>query len=197
MDRREYIKNTALSLGLAISGTSLSSIFVACNKQVTLNWKPLFFTNSEAALITEIAETILPKTKTPGAKDLGVPQFIDTIVAKTMNEANQKTFTKNLKTFEESCEKEYSKNFMALDEKQKLAFLLKLDKESPRSPMSVWGINLEPNLPGGTFYKQIKSLTLTGYYTSETVGKTILGYDPVPGEFTPCFPVKGMNSWNE
>ena len=89
------------------------------------------------------------------------------------------------------------KGFLELDASQKKEFLLALDKASPRSAMSVWGINLEPNLPNAPFYKQLKGLTLTGFYTSQEVGENILGYDAVPGEFIPCVAVKGMNSWNE
>ena len=197
MDRREYIKNTALALGLGISGTSLSSIFMSCSKEVNLTWKPLFLSPLQASLIEEITETILPKTKTPGAKELGVPQFIDKVVGKTMKKDNQKAFVENLDNFDKSCQQQYAKGFLELDASQKNEFLLALDKASPPSAMSVWGINLEPNLPNATFYKQLKALTLTGYYTSKEVGEHILGYDAVPGEFIPCVPVKGMNSWNE
>ena len=41
------------------------------------------------------AETILPKTKTPGAKELGVPQFIDKMVNDTMDAAGKEKFVKD------------------------------------------------------------------------------------------------------
>ena len=70
MNRRDYIKNTAAALGLTLTGISMSEMLLSCQTQAKLDWKPVFFTNNQAALIVEIAETILPKTKTPGAKEM-------------------------------------------------------------------------------------------------------------------------------
>jgi Gluconate 2-dehydrogenase subunit 3 len=197
MNRREYIKNTAAALGLTLTGISMSEMLVSCQAQAQLDWKPAFFTNNQAALIAEIAETILPKTKTPGAKEMAVPQFIDKMVKETMDEASQKKLVVGLATFEEEVKAKYNIDFLSLKPDQRQEFLEKLDKEKPRSGLSMWGIALEKDVPDATFFKIIKGLTLFGFFTSEEIGRNVLVYDPVPGEYIGCMPLKGQNSWTE
>lgn len=197
MNRRDYIKNTAAALGLTLTGISMSEMLLSCQTQAKLDWKPAFFTNNQAAIIAEIAETILPKTKTPGAKEMAVPQFIDKMVKETMDEASQKSLVEGLESFEGEVKAKYDTNFISLNAGQKKEFLEKLDKEKPRSGLSMWGIALEKDAPMPTFFKIIKGLTLFGFYTSEEIGRNVLVYDPVPGEYIGCMPLKGQNSWTE
>ncbi|MCP9754668.1 gluconate 2-dehydrogenase subunit 3 family protein [Lacihabitans sp. CCS-44] len=197
MNRRDYIKNTAAALGLTLTGISMSEMLLSCQTQANLDWKPAFFTNNQAALIADIAESILPKTKTPGAKEMAVPQFIDKMVKETMDEASQKSLVEGLESFEDEVKAKYDTNFILLKADQKKEFLEKLDKEKPRSGLSMWGIALEKDAPQPTFFKIIKGLTLFGFYTSEEIGRNVLVYDPVPGEYIGCMPLKGQNSWTE
>jgi hypothetical protein len=197
MNRRDYIKNTAAALGLSLVGVSMSEILISCKEQAKLDWKPVFFTNNQAALIAEIAETILPKTKTPGAKDMGVPQFIDVMVKETMDEAGQKELVAGLDAFEKDVELQFGHSFLKLSPEKKIECITKIDKDKPRSGLSMWGIPLENDPPKPTFFKTIKGLTLFGFYTSEDIGKNILVYDPVPGEFQGCIPLNGQNAWTE
>ena len=197
MNRRDYLKNTSVVLGVTLSGVSMSAFFLACSKEVKLAWKPVFLKPNHAEIVAEITETILPKTKTPGAKDLGVPQFIDKFINLTKDEAAKAEFVKGIEEFDELCQEKYKKSFVELDAKQRIEYLMIHEKESPKTGMSLWGINLEPNAAKPTFYKTLKSLTLFGFYTSEKVGREILAFQDVPGEFIPCVPYKGQNAWNE
>ena len=197
MKRTEFLKNTASALGLAITTSSMSVIFISCANEVKLNWKPVFLKPNHAALITEIAETILPKTKTPGAKEMGVPQFIDKMVNDTMDKKGQEDFVSGLETFESRCESKFGKSFSELNQKDKEAFLMLHETENPKSGINLWGINLEPDAAKPTFYKKVKSLTLFGFYTSQNIGEKVLAFDPVPGTYIACMPLNGQNSWNE
>lgn len=197
MNRRDYIKNTASVLGLSLVGISMSEIFVSCQTQAKQEWKPVFFTNNQAAVIAEIAETILPKTKTPGAKEMAVPQFIDKMVKETMDAEAKKSLINGLENFEKQVKDKYNKDFVSLNSDQKKTFLEKLDKEKPRSGLTMWGISLEPDAPKPSFFKIIKGLTLFGFYTSEEIGRNVLVYDPVPGQYIACMPLNGQNSWTE
>lgn len=197
MNRRDYIKNTAAFLGISLTGISLSELLVSCKEAAKLDWKPTFFDSNQAAIIAEIAETILPKSTTPGAKELAVPQFIDKMVKTTMDEASQKTLLDGLEGFEKEAEATYNKSFLEMSQEERTAYLTKLDKEKPRSGISMWGINLEPDAPKPTFFKIIKELTLFGFYTTEEIGKNVLAYDPIPGEYVACMPLNGQNAWNE
>ncbi len=197
MKRNEFLKNTAATLGLAISTSSMSAIFVSCAKEAKLNWKPIFLKSNQAATIAEIAETILPKTKTPGAKDLAVPQFIDKMLNDTFDKNGQNEFVKGLETFESQCDSKYGKPFIELSQKEREEFLMIQEAENPKSGMSLWGINLEPNAAPATFYKNVKNLTLFGFYTSQQIGEKVLAFDPVPGPYIACMSYSGENAWNE
>lgn len=197
MNRKEFLKSTAATLGLAISASSMSALFVACAQEAKLSWKPIFLKPNQAATIAEIAETILPKTKTPGAKGLAVPQFIDKMVNDTFDKKGQEEFVKGLETFENQCDTKYGKSFMELSHKEREEFLMMQEAENPKSGMSLWGINLEPDAKPATFYKIVKSLTLFGFYTSQQIGEKVLAFDPTPGEYIACMPLSGQNAWNE
>jgi hypothetical protein len=197
MQRRDALKHTALFFGYAVSVSALSETFVACSSQASLGWKPEFLTDNQATTIAEITETILPKTKTPGAKELGVPQFVDKMLNDLLSETEQKDFLAGLDTFDKACEVATGKSFVDCTEKQRQDFLLQQDKEAAKLPPSVWGIRLAA--PGPTaFFRRLKELTLLGYFTSEKVGKTLLGYDPIPGHYIACMPLTGNQKvWNE
>lgn len=197
MNRKDFLKNTAATLGLAISASSMSALFVACAQEARLSWKPIFLKPNQAATIAEIAETILPKTKTPGANDLAVPQFIDKMVNDTFDKKGQEEFINGLETFENQCDTKYGKSFIELSQKEREEFLMIQESENPKSGMSLWGINLEPDAKPATFYKKVKSLTLFGFYTSQQIGEKVLAFDPVPGQYIPCMPLNGQNAWNE
>lgn len=197
MKRQEFLKNTVSGLGLAISASSMSAIFISCAKEAKLSWKPIFLKPNQAETIAEIAETILPKTNTPGAKEMGVPQFIDKMVKDTFDKKGQEEFLKGLEIFENECNSKYGKSFMELSQKEREEFLMMQETENPKSGMNLWGINLEPNAAPATFYKKVKSLTLFGYYTSQTIGEKIFAFDPVPGPYIACMQLNGQNAWNE
>ncbi|WP_435357508.1 gluconate 2-dehydrogenase subunit 3 family protein [Emticicia sp. SJ17W-69] len=197
MNRREYIKNTALFLGYAVSASAVSDLLISCQNEAKLTWQPVFLSNNQANTIAEMAETILPRTATPGAKDLGVPQFIDKMLKELLTEADQKEFVEGIESLDKRCEKDYGKAFVACEQKQKEEILTQLDKEAAKFPPSLWGIVLVEKPDPITFFRRMKSLTLMGYFTSEKVGKEILRYDPVPGTYIGCMPLNGMNSWTE
>ena len=49
MDRREYLKNTALLLGYAVSASALSEAFIACKseREIKVDWQPTFLNKTQ------------------------------------------------------------------------------------------------------------------------------------------------------
>jgi hypothetical protein len=197
MNRRDYIKNTMLTLGYAVSVGAVSELLTSCQKEAQLDWKPVFLSNNQANAIAEIAETILPKTKTPGAKELGVPQFIDKMLKDLLSEKDQKEFIEGIEQLDERCQKEFGKVFVECDTKQREQILIALDKESPKFPLTLWGIVLVEKPEPITFFRRVKSMTLMSYFTSEKISKEFLAYNPVPGKFIGEIEYKGQNAWSE
>lgn len=197
MNRRKALKTTALFLGYAVSSAALSNLFISCSTGKHLHWKPVFLTPDQAHTIGEITERILPRTKTPGAKDLHIDKFIDTMLKDLLAPDEQKDFVQGLAAFEQACLDQYGKKFVACSTEQQDEFLRKLDREAGKLPPSLWGIRLSAPAPT-PFFRRVKDLTLLGYYTSEKIGKNVLNYDPLPGNYISCMPLAQIgNAWNE
>ena len=183
MKRREALKKTAIAMGYTISVPSLISIFESCNNNSSVEWQPEFFTAGQAMVIAELAETILPKTKTPGAKDLHLDQFIDKMVKQVLSQEDQQFFLKGLDAFEAEAKEVNGKSFIDSTHEERSKLLTKLEKGTGKEPGNIWGFALQKDAEPLPFYRRVKELTLLGYFTSMEIGKKVLVYDPVPGRY--------------
>ncbi|MDE3234793.1 MAG: gluconate 2-dehydrogenase subunit 3 family protein [Bacteroidota bacterium] len=197
MNRRDYIKNTTFLVGYTVSVTLIADLLASCQSSSSLNWNPVFFNKHQAETISEIADTICPTTQSPGAKDIAIPQFIDRLVQQLFSKEDQAMFIHGIEELDKICNKKYSKDFKDCNKKNKEEMLIELDKMSAPLPLTMWGKPLEAHPKQLTFYRRIKTLVLTGYFTSEKIGKEYLAYDPVPGKFIACMPLHNQNSWTE
>lgn len=195
MNRRDYLKYTTTLLGYTIAGSTLVSLVESCKSKST--YTSAFFTSSEFDLLHEIAGTILPESDTPGALSMKVPQFIEMLCTQVFSQEDGNAIKKGLVDFEQNCKNKYKRVFSDLDKKGKEAHLVELDKESAHFPITMWGINLDPNPKPITFYRKLKSMVLQGYFTSEKIGKEILVYKPVPGQYIGCVEYKGERLYGE
>jgi hypothetical protein len=200
MNRRTAIKNTALLFGYTLTAGALTETFMACQNEaqtVNLSWKPTFLTANQANTLAEMTETILPRTATAGAKDIGVPQFLDKMLTKLLSEAEQKDFVTGLEALEKTCKKTNGKYFDECTTAQREALLLAMDKEAAKFPPNMWGITLLKNPDPITFYRRLKGLTLMAFFTSEKITKEVFAYDEIPGKYIGSLPYTGQNSWSE
>jgi len=193
MNRRQALKNTILAMGYTISVPSLIAIFNSCNSNSSQQWQPQFFSADQANLIGELTETILPKTKTPGAKDLNIDQFIDRLIKQVFSKEDQQLFLKGMDDFENECKNINGKAFTRCSEDERNKLLKQLEEKSGKTSLSIWGIDMKNTGPL-SFYRRAKELTLVGYFTSREVGKNILVYDPVPGVYMGDIPLSGSGN---
>jgi gluconate 2-dehydrogenase gamma chain len=183
MDRREAIKRTAWLMGGVVSAPAIAAVLKGCTAKPSVDWKPAFLSQDQAALISEVAEIIIPKTDTPGAKDAGVPQFIDLILKDCYTKEDQDRFTDGLKAFNEAAEKAHGDPFNELDAEDQKAFVKQIHDESIAAERSE---NKPEKRP---FILMMKELTMLGFFTSEPGATQVLQYDPVPGAYKGCIPV--------
>jgi len=177
MDRRDAIKRTAMLMGGAISAPALMGILEGCTAKPTIDWTPSFLTQDQGVLITQLAEIIIPKTDTPGAKDVGVPAFIDLMMKDAYPQEDKDRFLEGLKTFDEQAEKNFGDRFIELDPEKQVEHV-----------KAVHAAALEENKGRDErpFILMVKELTLLGFFTSEPGATQVLQYEAVPGAYKGC-----------
>src|SRR3954471_12283690 len=125
MDRREAVKYVSLLLGGTIVGANF--FLTGCSTETKHAGKE--FTQDDYAYLDEIADTILPDTKTPGAKAAKVGQFMTVMVNDCYSEKNQKTFKDGMDKLNEVSKKKYDNSFMNITPQQRHDLLVQLDSE--------------------------------------------------------------------
>lgn len=191
MNRRKAIRNTGVFLGTAVAAPSLIVLLEACQSEPRLDWQPQFFTINEAQCISALVDVILPRTETPGALDVNVDVFLDRIFAQTYDEEGQQKVRADIAAFNSNCKKSHGAVFTKLNEEDQINVLKAAEKNSGKFGRGVWGKGVEDKGPVG-FYRSIKSMAIWAYFTSEKMGKEVLNYDPVPGDYKGCIPLSDV-----
>ena len=190
LDRREAVRRVSAILGGAalIGGSALIN---ACAKDRTAAAGGVgTFSPTDVALLDEIAETILPATKTPGAKAALVGPFIALMVTDTYDAKDQQVFRAGMTQLDEASRMANQAVFSSATPQQRLSLLEKLDQEAK--------LYQEAKQEGDPnhYFRMMKELTLLGYFTSEVGCTQALRYREAPGRFDPCVPyTPGETSW--
>jgi len=182
IDRREALRKTALLMGAAVSASALSGILQGCKAAPELTYTPSFFTEDQARIVMEVAEIIIPKTDTPGAKDAGVPGFIDVMLKDCYKKEDQDRFIAGLTAFDEEAKKAYGDSFIYCKPEQQVELVTKTHAAALAEAKE----NKEAKRP---FILMAKELTLLGFFTSEPGATQVLQYVAVPGSYKGCIPL--------
>lgn len=183
MNRREALRRTAWIMGGAVSAPAIMGILKGCAAKPTVDWKPVFLSQDQAVLVSEVAEIIIPKTDTPGAKETGVPAFIDLMLKDVYSKEDQDRYLQGLKDFDEAAKKEYGDPFIELSPEQQTAFVKKVHDEAIAEEKSDKKPEKRP------FILMTKELTMLGFFTSEAGATKVLQYEAVPGSYKGCIPL--------
>ncbi len=183
MNRREALRRTAFLMGGAVSAPAMLGVLQGCKAEPQINWQPEFLSKEQGALISDVAEIIIPKTDTPGAKDAGVPGFIDKMLKDVYSPEEQQKFTDALQAFNDKAEAELGDPFIKLDAEDKVSFVNKMHKEAIEAHQA------DPRQQR-PFILMAKELTMLGFFTSEAGATQVLQYSPVPGAYKGCVPLE-------
>jgi gluconate 2-dehydrogenase gamma chain len=183
MDRREAIRRTAWIMGGVVSAPAIMGVLKGCTARPEINWKPEYLSQDQAGIVSEVAEFIIPKTNTPGAKDVGVPSFIDVMLKDVYSKEDQDRFKDGLKAFDDDAKKSYGDAFMDLDAEQQKEFVFKKHEEAINAEKSD---NKPEKRP---FILMMKELTMLGFFTSKAGATEVLQYEAVPGAYKGCIPL--------
>jgi hypothetical protein len=189
MQRRDAISRVALILGGTIVGAEF--FLSGCtNSDKNIGGAGVNFSNDDVAFLDEMAETILPATNTPGAKEAKVGEFMTVMVRDCYEEKDQKIFLDGMQKLNAACKKKNGSSFLDSNPQQRHDLLVDLDKEQ-KDYMDKKKAD-DPT----HYFRMMKELTLWGYFTSEPGATKALRYVAVPGKYEGCIDYKkGEKAW--
>ena len=179
MNRREVL---LLLAGTAAVPDELLAMGRAVHKKIRAGTLRAL-TPQQNETVATIAELIIPKTDTPGAREAGVPAFIDVMLADWANDEQRQMFMAGLANVDERSRTAFGKNFVGCTAQQQTQILEDLDYELAR-------LRDTKSDTSKNFFSAMKWLTLTGYYTSEVGSTSELHYRVVPGRYEPCYTIE-------
>lgn len=155
VDRRALLRTAILLVGGSLAGVPNVALAATTDR---------FFTPAQFAIMSEMAEIIMPRTGSPGAKDAGVPDVLDALMTNWASNSRQAQFRA---LFDEAG----GVGFMNLDDAGRVSFMKNFDAGKLR----IW----DPA------YVKFKELVLTLYYLSEAGATKELRYELIPGKWEP------------
>jgi hypothetical protein len=128
IDRREAIRRvSALLGGLALVGGD--ALLTGCSDRSSALARDAKFSAQDVAFLDEVADTILPPTKTPGAKAAKTGAFMAVMVTDSYGPEDQQAFRDGMRTLDEASMKDNKVGFVQATPQQRLALLQRLDRE--------------------------------------------------------------------
>jgi len=174
MQRRELLKMIASVTGMAMIGMPglVSGVFAQEHHA---------FSVADIATLDEIAETILPRTTTPGAKDAGVGLFMAQFVTDCYSAGQQALFRAGIADIDARS----GGRFIALAPEARIRLLDTIAEQAKTQTDS--------NSPH--YFTMLKQLSIFGFFTSEVGATQVLRHVAVPGYFEEVDYVPGTPAW--
>ena len=190
VERREILRYIGIA-AVASSFPGFSKWAFACpqghpklSSQVGAgSYKPLFFSPQQYQMVEHLAEMIIPEDDSPGAKQAGVAEFIDFMVANRApvstsrdirstddaiaagNEA-QNRFLAGLDWINARSHSEFKREFMDCTPEQQNSLVEELAYKAKFKPTTE---------SGRAFFQMMRDYTVVGYYTTK-IGLQSIGY---------------------
>ncbi len=175
MDRRELLK-----MIIAATGAAMIGLPTLASAKLPAVAPSAGFSEAEIATLDEIAETILPRTRTPGAKDAATGAFMARFVTDCYTGRQQATFRAGLA----DIDKRAGGSFVALAPDARTTLLRTLDAEARRRAVEVSETGTGETAKAMPHpFTMIKQLAIFGFFTSKQGATEVLKYVAVPGRY--------------
>jgi hypothetical protein len=175
MDRREALKISTAILAYSMSASATAALISSCAADTAPDWSPSFLNDDQVELLAELCEIIIPSTDMPGAKDALTHRYIDMALYNNYSEEDRLKFLEGIENFDQLANEKYELSYTAcaVPEKNEIMQQIAEDKDS--------------------VFRELRSLTVSAYVSSEVGTKQFLAYDPVPGEWNGCIDFDTVN----
>jgi gluconate 2-dehydrogenase gamma chain len=182
MDRREVMRGLVAMFGAELLLPIRNAIANGMDP-VNLTGGTLFSDDLRQETAA-LAETIIPATDTPGAREAGVARFVEFMLQEWYPADDRNRYMDGMARLAEYCATQYQRPFSKLDNPQQIKVVAGLQDGQ---------INLFDD-GGVDFFKHAKQLTIFGYYTSK-IGMTVeRRYLPVPGRYDGAYPYDNVRT---
>jgi len=188
MNRRKAI------MRISLGGAGLAAAFGGYEWFNLTKSPDVAYVERNRELLAALAETIIPATDTPGAREAGVADFIVMMIRECTERKSQNKFITGLKDLQDHCEGVYKRPYQHLEAAQQESVLALFEKKS-RHTGGIVG-KVQDRYLGKSFFTILKEYTVEGYCTSEAGATRGLAYVNVPGKFQGCVPMlPGQKGW--
>jgi len=170
LNRRDVLKQFAVvTAGFAIIPACMQD-----RSKSALLLKKIIVNPSDERMLSELCETILPKTDTPGAKDIAAHLFVLKMVDDCRSKEEQTRFMNGMAEFNTRCISSFGLAFIDCNEEKrnKIVEGLVADAEEKTDLIS--------------FFNTVKSLVMQAYTSSEFFLTQVQVYELVPGRYHGC-----------
>jgi hypothetical protein len=159
MDRRDFVKRLSTGMGASLTPGVIAAILSGCQpvKEYTGS-----LTARETQILGSLADAIIPRTDTPGARDAGVPQYIEMILSDFTPADHVQTLRSQLDWMSTWLDEHDAESLEDVADDERIELLTALDDQA-------FGSQDSRDLPLGepALFAIVKPLTVAGYYTSD------------------------------
>ena len=164
-DRRQWLKNSATILGASLLPMPMVSEIAEAEaaaetpkeKSGNTRSSTRFLTPAQYVLVDELTETIIPSdSHSGGAKAARVAEYIEQVLQESVEEERRAEFQEGLRLVDLMSRHYSGKSFVESDSEQRIAILTVLSKNEAMT-----------ELPEVRFFRELRALTIQGYYTSK------------------------------
>lgn len=179
MDRRSALRNCfVITAGIALIPACMQE-----KSKASILLKNIKISGEQEKMLAELSETIIPKTDTPGAKDVSAHLFVLTMVDDCFEPEDQKKFLAGLDKLETINRKNYRKGFVETTPQQRTELLTGLQaKKEDKDDEIAW------------FYYTVKNLTVQAFTGSQYYLTKVHVFEMAPGRYHGCVPLKSLKA---
>jgi hypothetical protein len=188
MKRRKAIGSILISGGITAAGLG------------GYNWYSLTKTPDrnyllgKRSLLTELADTIIPATDSPGAKEAGAVEYMMHFLTECTDIKTLNRFINGLQDLEGYTWSNYKREYAACSSAEKQQILKHFEDHSGTGRTLLE--KMRNRFTGFPFFQTLKKYTVHGYCISEKGASLGLHYIAVPGRYLSCIPLEpNQKTW--
>jgi len=202
MNRRQVLKNLGLGATALVATPTILSLLQSCSNEP--DFIPVFLSKEEGHALRTMVDLIIPSDAAiPGAKELGVHEFIDSYWNEVTPLEDQPQIKMGFAALADRFQNTFNKSLgkgTAEDYDKILAKYLKTTKEEEEAYGKKLGEFFkeyqtnksaipDPDAASFSIVNNIKGMTIWGWKTTEQIGENVFAYEPVPGQQIGCLPL--------